>query len=281
MCISKGVYQSTAKIAVLVSVFLFSGNILAQSASQLADRVDQKNSEWLQQIDRIQITNKTTAGMLEGMESTTAYEKVNRDGIYILEAIDEDLDYDLGEMTGYFDGSMGKFIRNSESIDEDTYDGRSVYRVHVSDGEFLQSLGGPEQLAEDELEDEFYTESATAWIDRDELLLYRISFDMRGQGDRNMTIHIRFSEYQDHAGLPIPHVMDFDIEGLDQMISEEDLEEARRGMRELEQQLEQMPEAQRQMIEEQLQPQFERFEQMLEQGELGEMRIEVMDVQVN
>jgi len=274
------------KISVLLSLILFtigSSQIIAQpTAAELADRLDQVNLERIQNIDQLQITNVITSGMMEGMENVTNYEKVQRNGRDVLEAVDSEDDmYEMGDMTGYFDEMMGEMVRHASSVSEESYQGNSVYRIEIDDREFLNSLAEDDRLSREELDEDFAPESVVLLMDTDELILYRATFYQQSSRGDSITMHINLSEYEYFSGLPIPLVVDFEIEGLDQMISEEEMAEARDALREMESQLEQMPEAQRNMIEQQLRPQIERFEQMVQQGELGNMRIEVTNVVVN
>lgn len=276
--------KMTFVLGCLVFAVYSTQGIAQPSAAQLADRLDQVNLERIQNIDQLQITNVITSGMMEGLETVTNYEKVQRDGRDVLEAVDSDNTYEMGEMTGYFDEMMGEMVRHAGSVEEENYDGHSVYRIEIDDREFLSSFADDERITGDEfeeLDEDFAPESVVLLIDSDELIIYRATFyQQSSQGDA-ITMHISLSEYEDFSGLPIPRVVDLEIEGLDQMISEEELAEAREALREMESQLEQMPEAQRNMIEQQLRPQIEQFEQLVQQGEIGNMRVEVTDVVVN
>lgn len=264
------------------SVLLFcSGALIAQpSAAQLADRLDDLNEDRLSQIDRFTITMIATSGILEGTESTNRYEKVNRDGRDVLVSADED-ENELAGIAGHFDGTLAEFVRKASSIVNDDYQGYSVYRIEVNDREFLNSLGDPVDIGEEDLTDQYGIESAVILLDSEDMIMRHASFYQQDDSGENITMNMKLSDFREYAGMPVPHSIEIDVEGLEQMISEDELEEARQAMREMESQLEQMPEAQRRMIEEQLMPQIERFERMIQQGELGNMRFEVKEVLVN
>ena len=264
---------------------IYSVSAVAQpTAAQLADQVDRINEERIAQIDRLEIVSEITGGMLAGMETRSIYEKSTRDGRQVLVPVEVDDISEIGEFSGQFDDMMGEMIRHASSIENDTYNGAVVYRVTVDDQEYLRQLGETAAFSAEELDEmdgEFMPESVVIWIDRNELITYRVSMKQYIDEDIGITVHIKLSDYQNHSGLPIPHLMEMEVEGLDDLVSDEELAEARRAMAELEEQLEQMPPAQREMIEQQLRPQIERFEQMLEQGELGSARIEIKEVIVN
>ena len=251
-------------------------------ASELADRLERVTAERIQGIDRLQITNRIISGMFEGEETTSHFVKVRRNGKYVLESIDHDEMYDTGELSGFSDEIFAEMIRNASVIAHDTFEGHRVYRIVVDDADYLKQWDGYADWVDDEYDDEYedesVPESVTLWLDRDELLVRQLFFEFAGE---EVAIRYRFSDYQYHSGLPIPMVTEFEVEGLDQLVSEEDIAEARRAMREMEQQLEHLPEAQREMIMQHMQPQMERFEKMIESGDMGKARIEVIDVVVN
>lgn len=256
--------------------------LLAQpSPSALADQLDGAYTDRIQNIDRLRISTVAVGGMLEGMENTALYEKVNREGRDVLVEVDEE-GRNEGVYQGMMDDVMSGMVRNARSISEEQMGGYAVYRVEVDDPEFLSDLQTGEAFANEDLDNEDFTiESATIYIDREELLLRYISFSQQETDGRRLTMNFEMTDYQTHTGFPVPHLMRIEVEGLDQMISDDELAEARQAMSELETQLESMPEAQRNMVENQLRPQMERFETMLEQGDLGNVEVRVVDVFVN
>ena len=291
----QGFLRSASLLSALAAVVLLaaSASTLTQTAdaqpspSDLADRLAQAQQEHIRQIDRLQITNRITAGMFDGQETTTTFVKVERDGRHVLEPVETDDFFDDDEITGFTGEIYIEMVRNASSIVRETHDGHEVYRVTIDDPEFLAGLEGMEPLDEpmyddyyddDGFMDDQVPESVTLWVDRSDLLMRAVRFSF---GEGGVNVNYRFSDYRTYSGLPVPMVTEVHIEGLEQLISEEDLAEAREAMRQMEAQLEQMPEAQREMIRRQLQPQMERLEQMLESGDMGKARIEVVDVKVN
>jgi hypothetical protein len=256
------------------------------SPSDLADRLAQAQQEHIRQIDRLQITNRITAGMFDGQETTTTFVKARRDGRYVLEPEEKDDFYDDDEITGFTGEIYIEMIRNASEIAEETRDGHRVYRITIDDPEFLAGLDGLDAIDEpmyDEFDDDGFMddqvpETVILWVDRSELVMRAVQFSF---GEGGVAVNYRFTDYMTYSGLPVPMVTEVHVEGLENMISEEELAEAREAMRQMEAQLEQMPEAQRDMIRRQIQPQMERLEQMLQSGDMGRARIEVVDVQVN
>lgn len=251
------------------------------SPAQLADRLDKLNQERIERIDRLQITNKITSGMYDGEETISRFEKTMRDGIYVLEPVDDDYLYDAGELAGMADDIYSKMIRNASRIEHSRFNGHDVYKITVDDPDFLSSLHILDSMDEtigDEFDDDPVPESFTLLLDRDALLMRHASFQYAGDG---VSMSFLFSDYEFFSGLPIPMVTEMEVRGLDQLVSEEEIAEARKAMQEMEQQLEQMPEAQREMIRQQLLPHMKQFESILESGEPMRSRIQVIDVKVN
>ena len=272
-------------------MLLGSTSELQPSPADLADRLEQAHQERIRQIERLQITNRITAGMLDGEETVTVLVKTQRDGRYVLTPVETDGTIEDDDISGFSDELYGEMIRNASSVVNDTYHGHQVYRVTVDDPEFLASLDGMDTMDEslfdeydeyDEYDDvtgmDSTPESITLWVDRSELLIRGVEMAFPGEG---ITVSYRFNDYRTFSGLPVPMVTDVHIEGLEELISDEELAEARQAMQQLEAQLEQMPESQRDMIRQQVQPQIERLEQMLESGDIGKARVEVVDVVVN
>ncbi len=268
----------------LVLILTNSTTVGQPTPAELADRLEQVTMERIQQIDRLQITNRFTAGMLEGQETTSIFEKVERDGRYVLEPVETDDMYETGEMAGHAEDLYSEMIRHASSIEHDSYNGSSVYRIFVDDIDFLNQIGAPDALLDDqidEIDDEPVPESLTFLLDRDDLVMLFGSYTFTGPDGGEFKMNITLSEYENFSGLPIPMVTEIEVEGIGQMFTDEDIAEAREAMREMEAQLAEMPEVQRKMIEAQIRPQMEQYEALLESGEIGHARIEVIDVVVN
>ena len=284
--------------ALALAVFLAaSASTLTQTAaaqpspSDLADRLEQAHQERIRQVERVQITNRITAGMFDGEETVTVLVKTQREGKYVLTPVESDDLYADDDLSGFSDELFSRMIRRASAIENETWEGHRVYRITVDDADFLRSLDALDPLEDpffdefdeyaesgDEADGESVPEKVTLWLDRSELLTRGVAMAFPGEG---ITVTYRFNDYQTFSGLPVPMVTEVHIEGLEELISDEELAEARQAMQQLEAQLEQMPEAQRDMIRQQIQPQIERLEQMLESGDIGKARVEVVDVVVN
>lgn len=265
----------------LVAVWLLVSTSSADAQvdrESLAQELEKLYQDRLSGLDRLEITSVMEEGMFQGMESTTILEKVEVDGRPTLRQVGAEGEFE-GLFEGMYDDVLPAIVRNATTITEETLDGLNGYRILVEDTDFLAGLDPSDAMVDDNLSEKFELESAELFLDADDKLVRAVSFRQIGDGGEEVTVHFRLSDYREHAGFPIPWGMEFELEGLDQMISEEQMGEARRAMVEMKRQLEQMPEAQRQMIEEQLLPQMKQFESLLNSDEPGRAVMRVQDVQ--
>lgn len=261
----------------LATLFAPCALIAQPSPDQLADRINDLHQQRLSIIQSLQMTVKTEVAGFSS-ESVTRYIRTETDGRFALvpdESYD-DLDTELFE--GMYDGSFDRVIRAAESVTEEQLDSRASYRLIIRDSELLQSLGEEDEYDEDGMT--FEIEKATLWIDSDLLMPLKMVYEQYEDGG-GLTVEMELGDYKLYSGLPVAHTMAMKIEGMDQMMSDEDLAEARQAMREFEEQLESMPEAQRKMIREQMSGQMEQFERILESGMASTTIMEVVDVKVN
>jgi hypothetical protein len=263
---------------ILTFLLISTSSLLAQpNPAQLADQISDRNIQRLANIETLSITVEPEGGGLIPA-TTTKYVKKTEGGRTWLEPEDEDYDTNTGVLSGIFDDQMPKLVRGASSVVREQMDGYSVYKIFVDDADLLN------ELMDDDMEfteDGVDVKNITIWIDSDELVARKVRFDQISDEGNEMIVEVIMSDYKNHSGLPIAHSIQFNIEGLDTQFTEEDRAEARKAMAALKEQLAQMPEAQRRMIEEQMKPQLERFEAMLESGEMGRMALRVTDVRVN
>lgn len=246
---------------------------------RLADMMAEKNSSYLANIDRISISMEMDGLPIGAM--STMLEKRTENGFSWLAVTSDDSDFDSGINSGLMDDQAIKLVRAAESVTEETFAGVRTYKLTVSDPEVLQGIMEQNMdFGMDEDMFEFTPERITMWIDREMLVPRKVYFEQRGGDGNPMNVEMVMDEYQIHDGLPIAHSVQLSIEGLENQFSESELQEARRMMEQMESQLQNMPESQRAMIQDQLRPQLERFEEMLNSGGMS-MVMRIRDVQVN
>lgn len=270
------------KISLIFVVLILSFNtgaaIAQPSAERIAEEMTTKYEESLSQIETLSMTIEVNEGGLIPEMTTRYVKKTNENGTPYLDIENgDDMEMDFSAMAGSVD-QMVDLIRGAESITEESIDGIDTYKIYVNDSELLKSLDQSEMEMEDM---EIVFDAATIWIEISTMNVRKIFMEQTVDGDKNMSMDMSLDDYQTFSGYPVPMSMTMKIGGMSSQFSEEEIAEAREAMREMEKQLSQMPEAQRDAIERQIKPQMEQFERMLETGEGMTMNITVTDVKVN
>lgn len=262
-------------------IFFFTGfsTLIAQpSITGLADQIEHVNEDRLSNIENIELTVRMEISEAIHEETVSRYVKEMRDGRSMLVP---DTEHDMNDgqelLEGVYDGSVAKIVRGAESIENDQLDGRPAYKLFISDEQLL-TMFEDDMPDPDEMRPEI--DNATIWIDRELLVPLRMVYGQE-EGEDGITVEITMQEYEMHSGLPIAKRISIDIHGISSMFSEEEMAEARRAMEQMREQLANMPEAQRQMIESRMAGQMEQFERILESGSAGSTTMEVISVRVN
>ena len=272
----------TLKNSLVLSILALSlaaaGAVAQPSADRIAEEMVNKYEESLSQIETLSMTIQVNEGGLIPDMTTRYVKKINENGTPYLDLENEnDMEMDFSALAGSVD-QMVELIRGAESITEESVNGTDTYKVYVNDSELLKTLDQSEMEME---EMEIVFDAATIWIEINSMNVRKIFMEQTVEGDKNMNMEMSLDDYQVFSGYPVPMSMTMKIGGMSSQFSSEEIAEAREAMREMEKQLSQMPEAQREAIERQIKPQMEQFERMLESGEGMTMNISVTDVKVN
>ncbi len=265
-------------LALLTVFFIAAAPALAQpSAQQIVDRAQQAYVSMMSGVDSYLVSMD-----MFGMDHQMYYERVEGG---------QGLDFrayvrvpgQSGWVSGEDEAPGGVSVPTEEMLQrlrsearfagEHTVDGRRVYALEVSDPSTLMN---PEQLPGD---DDMEFDSLQLFVDRDSYMM--IGFDasgtVRADGrEAPVTMRMRASDFRTVGGMTHPFMTTMHIEGVAASLSDDErrqLEEARR-------QMEQMPPAQREMMERMMGEQLRQFEQMAD-GEPLEMEMRVTDLQVN
>ena len=158
-----------------------------------------------------------------------------------------------------------------------TVDGRETWLLSLSDPEALDwdmptgPAGG------------FTPERVELELAVDDLVPLAMRISGQGTasgGPQSFGMQIRFSDYRTVSGYLHPFLISLETDGAAPGVSEAEMEEARRGLAELEREMENMPEAQRAMMERMMGDQIQMLREMVEGGGL-QLEIRVTDLQVN
>ena len=157
----------------------------------------------------------------------------------------------------------------------ETIDG---YEVHII---YIEEIEG---LLEDEEDlDETLTD-LRIFIDTQNWVMRQMAFSVQAAMEDGMMREIepviQFKDYRNHQGMLIPWETVTIISGLDDALSDEERQEAEEGLREMERELENMPEAQRDMVKRMMGDQLEQLRNMLA-GDQMEFTTRVHEVEVN
>jgi len=129
----------------------------------------------------------------------------------------------------------------------------------------------------------FVPKSGLLFVDTDDHLIRKM--EMEGEITRDgqtspMTAVTVLSDYRDVEGMLHPYLMQITATGLAAGMSEEEAEEARKNLAEMEEKLEEMDASQRAMVERMMGGQMDNLRKMLESGQF-EITVVTKEVRVN
>ncbi len=276
---SKGASPTAA--SVLAFAILSAGAIApspgeAQSAAEILGQAMERYEANLAGVDDITLRQEVM-----GIETTSYLVKETVDGHATLRPADVELSgaeidpvEDAGELWAR-PHELYLELADRWTLDgEGSIDGRQSWRLILTDAEDLDWGLAPG------MDDPFVPSRLELDLAADDL--YPLAMAIAGEGSQGQPFNFRifFTDYREVDGYLHPFVTRIETEGAGPGMSEADMDEARTGLRELEQQLEAMPDAQREMMEEMMGDQIQMLEDMLAGGGL-DLEIRVTDLQVN
>jgi hypothetical protein len=255
----------------------------AQSAQEILAQALEYHEARLANVDDVTVTQE-----IMGLPMTTYMVRETVDGRPILRprtseaaGFQTEMDFDAAEAFWanpweLYESAADRWILEGQG----SVEGRATWSLRISDFEGLDlDLGIPEGSRTGTME----MQELAMELDRERLVPLRITFEGEahdGTEVRPIAAELRFSDYREVQGYLHPFLTTMEMDLASSGISEGDLEEARAGMAEVQRQLEQLPEAQRQMMEGMFAEQIRAFEAMLD-GESIELELRVLDLQVN
>lgn len=263
--------------AALVLIVAAPAAMRAQSGADILDRVLMEYERRTAGIDNYTLIQETM-----GVETVSYFERVEVDGrsvfrlrragaagVMVTETESEDAGFD--EFYAVLPQMMGHAVYDRR----DAVDGHAVHVVVVNDLEEIDF--GPGSAGGDS---DFQAERGTFFIDADEWVVRRMVFEgkMMAQGEfHDVTSTADFRDFREVGGMPYPFQMVVSMQGLGEAMGPE----VRAQLEEMKQQLDELPPAQRKMMEEMIRSQLSQFDTMV--GEEGAMTVEirVVDLKVN
>jgi len=260
-------------------IALLSGGVAAQSVS---DVVEQMYASYERQAAGVD--NYTLVQSVMGFESTSYFEKEIVDGRAVFRmqsgsAQGQNVNFNLGSD----DSGLGdvydigpELIEHARYAGREQIDGSSVHVLEIDD---LSQLELAQQPTPEDME--FEPKSGRFYVDTELSVPRRIEFvgdATMPNGMHEVTVAIDFGDIRDVQGLLIAHQTSMQITGLQAMIDPE----MQAQLREMEQQLAQLPAEQRQMMERMMGAQLEQLRQMASGGgDMMSVDVTVSDVRVN
>jgi hypothetical protein len=261
----------------LILLFLPAFLIAQPSPGELSEQVSEKNSQRIASVNSLTITIAPEEGDFFP-ETTTRYRKINRNGRDVL--VTENTDMDLGVLSGAFDDQLPGLIFAAHTITPESMNGTDVYKIEVDDPDALFELGTEDT---DYAYDDVMVTRAVVWIDRSELYPLKLEMGQISEEGFEITVTLLMEDYRIHSGLPVPHRITMNVDGFEDQITGEDLAAIEQYLEDLQHELAQMSPQERELAKEELRPQIEQFQAILESGglEMGNMVFLITDVRIN
>lgn len=245
--------------------------VAAQSASDVLETAMNRYAERVAGVE-----NYTVVQEAMGFTATSYYVKKMVDGRPFFELQSQ---YGEGEPEtgpGEFYNEFGKLVDRASSEGTATVDGHECHVVTVDDFSGLD-FGG------DEEDQQFKPRKGTFYLDSDDYVLRKMV--MEGDMDdgdqmRPVTMEALFQDYQEVESMLHPFRTTLTIHGMQGAVSEEELQQARQALEEMEKRLDEMPESQRSMMESMLKSQMEQLRNIVDSGQM-QITMQVKDLKVN
>ncbi len=244
----------------------------AQSAQEVLETALERHEQRMEGV-----RDYTVVQEIMGFESTTYFERVERDGhVFFVprqqagsEAARRAPENPYAALTEMAERAT---LEGTEQVD-----GEACHVVTVTDLEgtdFYESAGAGEQ---------FRPDRATFLVDTDDYLIRGMRMEGTATTDgqtRDFSLDARFRDYREVEGVVHPFRVEVSVEGMGGQMSEADRRQARRSLEQMRQQMENMSDEQRQMMERMMGDQMERIEGMLASGAM-DFTATVREIRVN
>ncbi len=253
-----------------LAVAVWTSPARAQSAAEVFESALERYEASVEGIDRY-----TTVQEVMGMEVALTFEKQVVDGHPVFVPVGQAEGSDFSSAIQYFP----QMAERARMEGREEVGGEPCYVVTIDDFTGLD-FG---QMAAAGQEGEFTPREGTFFIDTDSYLMRKMALegDVETDGEvSSLEVEAHMQDWRQVEGMWHPFLVTVRTLGAIPGMSEEDMEEARQAMAEMEEQLAEMPASQRAMAERMMGGQMERLQEMLESGTF-EMTIVTKEVRVN
>lgn len=264
--------------SILLSLFFIGMHSLyAQSPRDILDEMIEQYTNSIEDIETMMMISRME-GFMETEPDTTYYRKVETDGFPTLQVVSSGSGTPA---TGYYNiqENYDALVENATYEGTETVNGRETHVLFIEDvstlyDEVVTTPEAQEQQAQAE------PQSGRLYIDAEDYIPIRMSFDISYNEDYTGTADMVMSDIRNIDGMMIPFRMEMQIQGISDSMSAEDMAEAKKNMEELENQMENASGLQKRILERAVKPQLERLQKILEEGAMT-MRTIIVDVQTN
>ncbi len=230
---------------------------------------------------------KNYEASIEGIEDfvvvteqhTTYYKKVwDNDRPYFKSKSEIQMNEDEADYNSWNIFSPEKYAEIKRSATHHGTTNLNGHNVHVI------QIENPEVMM-DEFDNNGYVESIRdfrLYIDPGDWVIRKVEFNVQFNTDdgeiRDGEIQVTESDFRDVEGMMVAYKTEIKYSGL--MLTDEQLREAEEGLKEMEKEMEHMPDAQRQMLEQMMGNRMEEFRKMIEEDQIEFVNV-VKKVKVN
>lgn len=264
------------QLVLIPLLFVCSSSLFAQSPQEIFDQMIEQYTNSIEDIETMMMITRME-GFMETEADTTYYQKVVNDGFPNMQVVGSG---SSTPSTSYynFQENYDALIENSTYEGTEDVNGREAYVLFIEDVSALYDdvVTAPEGQEQQQAQ----PQSGRMYIDTENYVPVRMSFDIDYDGEYTGTADIVMSDIRNVDGMMVPFVMEMNIDGISGSMDPEDMAEAQQSMRDLEEQMENASGLQKRILERAVRPQMERLQQILEEGSMT-MRTIVEDVQTN
>lgn len=270
-------YKIKSVIITATLLFVCSSSLFAQSPKEILDEMIEQYANSLEDVETMMMITRME-GFIDSEPDTTYYRKVVTDGFPNMQVVSSG---SATPASNYYNiqENYDALVENAAYEGTETVNGREAHVLFIEDvstlyDDMVTAPEGQEQQQQAE------PQSGRMYIDAEDYIPIRMSFDINYDGEYTGTADMVMSDIRNVDGMMIPFQMEMKIDGISGSMSAEDMAEAKESMAQFEEQMENASGLQKRIMERTLKPQMERLQKILEEGSMT-MRTIVMDVQTN
>lgn len=221
------------------------------------------------------IENYTLVMDVMGFEVTNYFEKEMVEGRPTFVLRDRS---GTGQGSGTFYNGFMEVIDRAKLEGKESVDGYDCFVVTVDD---FSGVDFDPQTPDDQ--EDFRPKHGTFYLDDDEYLIRKVDMKgelLGGEGWQEITMEIDFKDYREVDGMLHPFSSEMNVAGMQNAMSDEEMQQAREELEEFKRQMAEMPEAQRAAVLRMMGPRMEEMERMLNSGSM-QITTQVKELKVN